>query len=259
MPSVISLGAGVQSTALLLMADAGEFGARPDLAIFADTGWEPKATYEHLDWLESQVSIPIVRVSKGNLRDDTMKSLDGERGDAFASIPVYVKSPTTGKREGALRRQCTREYKLDPIYRELRSRGYRNVEMWLGISLDEVQRMKPARVKWATNRWPLIEKRMSRRACVEWMRERGYPEPPKSACIGCPYHGDNQWRDLRDNRPEEWEEAVEFDAAIRQLPRIEGDAFLHRSLVPLPMVDLSTPEDRGQQSFDEECEGMCGV
>lgn len=45
---VISLGAGVQSTTMALMAAAGEIGPMPDCAIFADTGWEPAAVYEHL-------------------------------------------------------------------------------------------------------------------------------------------------------------------------------------------------------------------
>ena len=40
---VHSLGAGVQSTTLTLMAAHGEIGPMPDGAIFADTGWEPLA------------------------------------------------------------------------------------------------------------------------------------------------------------------------------------------------------------------------
>ena len=35
---VLSLGAGVQSTTLALMAAHGEIGPMPDCAIFADTG-----------------------------------------------------------------------------------------------------------------------------------------------------------------------------------------------------------------------------
>jgi 3'-phosphoadenosine 5'-phosphosulfate sulfotransferase (PAPS reductase)/FAD synthetase len=39
---VISLGAGVQSTTVLLLAHRGELPGGPvDYAIFADTGWEP--------------------------------------------------------------------------------------------------------------------------------------------------------------------------------------------------------------------------
>ena len=36
---VISLGAGVQSSVMALMAAKGEIGPMPDCAIFADTQW----------------------------------------------------------------------------------------------------------------------------------------------------------------------------------------------------------------------------
>jgi hypothetical protein len=255
---VISLGAGVQSTTLLLMAVAGELPVTPELALFADTGWEPRATYEHLARLEEAVGdrIEIVRVQGGDIRRDTMAAAAGE-GNRFASIPLYVTNHQGG--EGTLRRQCTREFKLEPIYRELRRRGYRQVDVALGITMDEIQRMKPSRVKWARNVWPLLDARMRREDCVRWLAEHDHPTPPKSACIGCPFHGDAQWRDLRDNRPDEWADAVEFDAAIRRLPRIDGEAFLHRQRVPLDQVDLTTPEDHGQLALDQmdECEGGC--
>ena len=46
----LSLGAGVQSTTMALMAAHGALTPMPDCAIFADTGWEPEAVYDHLDW-----------------------------------------------------------------------------------------------------------------------------------------------------------------------------------------------------------------
>jgi len=55
---VLSLGAGVQSSVMALMAAHGEL-PRINCAIFADTQWEPKAIYEHLDWLETVVSNPL--------------------------------------------------------------------------------------------------------------------------------------------------------------------------------------------------------
>ena len=42
---VLSLGAGVQSSTLALMASRGEIGPMPDCAIFADTGAEPAKVY----------------------------------------------------------------------------------------------------------------------------------------------------------------------------------------------------------------------
>jgi hypothetical protein len=71
----------------------------------------------------------------------------------------------------------------------------------------------------------------------------------KSACVGCPFHGNAGWRRLRDNDPDGWAEAVEFDKAIRhgyprattQGQQLRGQYFLHRSCQPLDQVDLDTP------------------
>lgn len=257
---VISLGAGVQSTTLYLMACAGGFGERPDCAIFADTGWEPKAVYKHLSWLESRGSIPILRVSGGNIRDD---ALDANR--LFPSMPLYVKNLDGGK--GQLRRQCTSEYKIQPIYRKMREllggkvwNGA--VELWFGISLDEAIRMKDARVKWVVNRWPLIERSVTRLDCMNWLRRNDYEIPPKSACVGCPYHDRATWRRMRREDPESFADAVDFDRRIRNMSRIDGEVYVHRGLVALAEADFSNEEDHGQLSlgdFGEECEGMCGV
>lgn len=252
---VLSLGAGVQSSALLLMADAGMFDDRPDVAIFADTGAEPGAVYEWLDWLEQHVTIPIERVQAGNLRDDIMSATRGER--RVSNPPVFV--DTDGK-AGIVIRGCTRDYKVRPIekrLRELRHGG--KVEQWFGISLDEVQRMRDPRLDWMVNRYPLIDLGMSRHDCLLWLERNGHPTPPRSACTFCPYHSDDEWRRLRDNDPDAWAEAVDVDAAIRDGLPTRGQAYLHRSLKPLHLVDLATPEDRGQLNFDDECEGLCGV
>jgi hypothetical protein len=261
--AVISLGAGVQSSTLLLMAAHGELEPMPKLAIFADTGAEPRSVYEHLEFLERTVGerIEIVRVSAGNLRDDIRDLAAGER-KRLSNPPVFTK---LDGRIGQIPRNCTRDYKIRPIERELRKRGYgkkKPVEQWLGISLDEVQRMKPSQFPGSTTRWPLIEKEMTRMGCFKWLREHGYPTPPKSACTFCPYHSDNAWRELRDGAPEDWEDAVEVDKMLRVLPGLKSEAYVHRSNVPLEEVDLRTAEDRGQYAFDledgsDECGGSC--
>ena len=58
MLKILSLGAGVQSTALLLMSIRGEV-ERFDCAIFADTGWEPAVVYEHLPWLTGEAAVEM--------------------------------------------------------------------------------------------------------------------------------------------------------------------------------------------------------
>jgi hypothetical protein len=243
---VISLGAGVQSTTLALMAMHGEFGPMPDCAIFADTQWEPAAVYAHLEWLDLQVPFPVYRVTQGNLKEAL-------REGGFSAVPFYT---TTGL--GA--RQCTYQYKLRPLYRQVRQllggktpKG--GCEMWVGISSDEMIRMKDARVQYIKNRFPLVERRMSRNDCLRWLERQGYPTPPRSACLGCPFKRDSEWRETRKNE-EEWEETIGVDLAIRAGGKAQ---YMHRSCQPLSQVDFSTAEDHGQLNFLSECEGMCGV
>ena len=265
----ISLGAGVQSTTLYLMACLGEIEPRPDVAIFADTGAEPREVLAHLWRLAENFGhiIPIRVVSGGDLEADCLGATRGERS-RFASAPFRVRGPDG--RPAMLRRQCTREYKIEPINRELRAllglakgeraAGFVTVEQWLGISLDEAQRMKPAQEKWITTRWPLIEKRMTRRDCLAWLERYDQPTPPKSACYFCPFHDNATWRRMRDTQPDLWARAVRFDAEIRRgkLNGVESDAFVHGSLLPLDQAPING-DDRQLNLFNNECEGMCGV
>ena len=268
---VLSLGAGVQSTTMALMAAHSEVGPMPDCAIFADTGWEPAAVMDHLAWLMSPnvLPFPIHIVSDGNIRDNLLAAASGNR---WASIPAFTRSVRrTGRVDiGMIRRQCTGDYKIVPIRRKVRelagltrkrSPKLPVVEQWIGISTDEIIRMKPSFQPWQVNRWPLIERRMSRQDCLAWLKRHGYPIPPKSSCIGCPFHSDAMWRQIRDEDPDAWFDAVDVDRAIRSgLRGIRGEVFLHRSAIPLDEADLSTEADRGQLDlFGNDCEGMCGV
>lgn len=268
---VLSLGAGVQSTTLALLAAHEEIGPMPDCAIFADTGWEPDAVYEHLAWLMSPnvLPFPVHIVSAGNIRDNLIAAGCGRR---WSSIPAFTR--TTNRRGqvsiGMIRRQCTGDYKIDPIRRKVRelagltrkrSPAVPVVEQWIGISTDEIVRMKPSFERWRVNRWPLVERRMARSDCLRWLDRHGYPRPPKSACIGCPFHSDAVWRAMRNHDPAAWADAVEVDRIIRAgLRGIRGEVYLHRSAVPLDEADLSTEADSGQLDlWPNECEGMCGL
>jgi hypothetical protein len=271
---VISLGAGVQSTTMALMAAAGEIGPMPDCAIFADTGSEPTPVYEHLRWLMSHNILPFpvhITGKKTALHDDLMAGTNSGEKRRYAAIPAFLDSDGDA---GMGRRQCTREYKIDPLVKKQRELlGYAprkripkgSCEVWIGISTDEAVRMKPSHNSWSVHRWPLIEKGMNRWDCLQWLRRNGFPEPPKSACTFCPYRSNMEWRYLRDVDPAGWQQAVDVDRAIRgdvsaYARDLKATPYLHRSLVPLEDVDLSTAEERGQPDlFNNECEGMCGV
>ena len=245
---VLSLGAGVQSSTLLLMAVHGELEL--DAAIFADTGWEPAAVYKHLDWLEQETfkaEIPLYRVSAGDIRTNALAG-------GYADMPLYMESPDGSRHMG--RRQCTNQYKLRPIRAKLRELSHHKpVDLLVGISLDEWQRAKDADVKWITHRFPLIDQRMTRANCVTWLERHGYAEPPKSSCIGCPFQTPRQWRRLT---PDEMHDAVAFDEAIRDLsPR--GKQYLYRDFVPLAMADLRSQQDRGQLDLFDGCGVLCAA
>lgn len=264
---VLSLGAGVQSTTLALMAAHGELTPMPDCAIFADTQSEPKAVYAHLAWLTSPnvLPFPVHIVTRGSLRDQIVSGVAAE--GRIDSRPPFFTSP-----DGMLRRQCTHDFKLVPIWRKVRelagvkprSPGPREpiVEQWIGISTDEAQRMKPSQFRWITHRWPLIEAGMSRRDCLAWLDQHDYPRPAKSACTFCPYHSDAMWLDMRQNDPDSWADAIVIDEVIRHgnfQQRKNTEWFLHASRTPLATAPLSALE-RGQPDlFGNECEGMCGV
>jgi hypothetical protein len=263
---VLSLGAGVQSTTLALLAAHGEIEI-PDCAIFADTQWEPRAVYEHLAWLRSNnvLPFPVHVVTRGNIRESirTRRMLKGGR---FAAIPWHIINEDGSAGMG--RRQCSSEYKLEPIaykIRELLGKGQRDrisarsVEVMIGISRDEAYRMKPSRQAYMVNRYPLVERGMRRYDCLLWLKRHGYPEPPKSACIGCPFTDNERWRE-RKQVAAEWADAVLADRELRQgdARGMRGLEFMHRSRLPLDQVDFSV-DDRQLDLFGNECEGMCGL
>lgn len=279
----LSLGAGVQSSALLVMACKGLFGCpKPDLAVFADTGSERAATYRQVEALRAfaeRFGVPVETVTAGSLERQLL-GLESKRASGFkVSIPSFAGTDPKG---GLLRRQCTREYKLDPIRKHIRQRlglepgqraaGKFRVRCLLGISLDEAQRMKTNEDVWVENCYPLIDARLRREDCLGILAEHGIPIPVKSACVFCPYHDNREWVRIRREAPEEFQRAVEVDRAIRDMTKagVTHPAFLHRSRVPLEEVDFDAliAEDEAKakaqarikwDSFDGECEGMCGV
>ena len=267
---VLSLGAGVQSTTLALMAAHGQIGPMPDCAIFADTQAEPAAVYEHLRWLMSPnvLPFPVHVVTAGNLTEEIARQRKkGKR--RRVDVPAYVK---TAEGVSIINRSCTRDFKIAPVEKKIRElTGYTRrkipgsvqVEQWLGISVDEKGRMKESRHDWLTNRWPLIEERMTRGDCLEWMRRHGYPRPPKSSCVFCPFHSNAEWRALA---PVDFASAIEVDDRLREYAAAEyhtrGALYLHRSAKPLRDVDFIDTDPRQEEltGLDyNECEGMCGV
>ena len=259
----LSLGAGVQSSATLLLAVRGRIPTF-DAAIFADTGWEPANVYRQLARLTriaGQAGIPVVRVSNGHIRKDAVDS-----AHRFASMPLFTLGPR-GER-GMARRQCTTEYKIRPIKAEVRRRlGYphpKRVPPWvyaqmaIGISVDEVMRARDSDVRYMRNTFPLLDLGWRREDCVRFLTAHGLGDTPKSSCITCPFHDDGFWADLKANSPAEWADAVAFDHAIRHGSAranadghpLRGTYYLHPSRIPL---DRAVLRPRGRSTDAPGC------
>ena len=244
--TVISLGGGVQSSVMTLMASRGAFDNIPDCAIFADTHWEPPTIYTHLEWLAGQLRFPLHVVDNGRSLREDVKALTNHSGSQnYVDIPVYLKG-RDGEGDGIGRRQCTDNYKIRPIRKKIRDLlGLKprqrvpsgvTVELWLGISTDEAIRMKTSRDRWITNRYPLIEAAMSRQDCIDWWAAR-YDRPlERSACVACPFQSRQRWVETKRRWPDLFAEAVQIDANLRDSNRglaLDKTPYLHMLRMPL--------------------------
>lgn len=276
MKRILNLGAGTQSSVLLLMADRGDIEPL-DVAVFADTGWEPEAVYKHLEWLEGECkNTKIVRVSNGNIYTDALNSsINARKGDGkrFAAMPLFIRNTDGTHMKGMLRRQCTGEYKIDPIRKYIKTEvlGLKPrarypktpvVTQVFGISVDEFQRMRAPDGPWVLFEYPLVKMRWVRSTTINWAREH-YPDRvfPRSACIGCPFRDNKSWAEIKKDSPDEWQQAVHLDETIRHANSIPSTAYLHSSRTPLKDVDFRSSDDKNNQLnlWQDECEGMCGV
>lgn len=292
MKRILSFGVGVQSSTLLYMSGLGKL-PKLDAAIFADPQWESEATYAHLEFCKefaAKHGIALHVRTAGNLRQDLIdfwgkrRSADGKR---HASIPAFIKNPDGSK--GIVRRQCTGTYKIDVVERFVREEvlGLKPrqrwplepvIEQWIGISSDEFTRRRRSERPAIVFRYPLLDdlhvrdglltRGFSRNDCLTWIRSVGLPIPPRSACLGCPFHSDTEWAAMKANDTKGFADACEVDRMIRLGERsyqdsrgeLRGEPYLHSSLIPLELVEFKPSADRPHvDGMVQECTGMCGL
>ena len=262
---VLSWGCGAPSTTLGVLSALGELEPL-DLIITSDTGWERQATYDARDWYAAWFRERGIRV-------ELIDGGDVRLGDSGSyHVPFWTE---TG---GPLRRQCTREYKIRPIRRKVREiLGYLPskppapaagaVEQWLGYTWDEVGRMRENDVAFQVNRYPLIEKRMTRDDCVRFLASHDLPVPVKSACVFCPFRRASEYLEMQRDAPEEWMVAVEFDEENRDNAYADRGSnadrlYIYKSrMVPTPLKDANLVADaereRNKQMMLPMCDGPC--
>lgn len=268
--TVMAFGGGVQSTALLVMIglqdDRLDGWELPRYAVFADPGSEHERTYAHIwrcaEWADER-GVEVRMTSTERRLVDAL--LEDQR---FASIPAYTLIEGS---KGILNRNCTADHKVVPLAREYRRLLVANgtprgkVDVWMGISLDEIQRVKPSGSKWQRRVHPLIDLGMRRGDCLNYLAASGWPDVPKSACVFCPFHSASAWVELAREDGAAWAEVVRVDEAIRDMNGrggVKGALYLHGSCRPIKEVslDLLAQGDLlGENVWDNECTGLCGV
>lgn len=263
----LSFGAGVQSSVMLMRALAGDI-ERPDHVIWADTGFEPRAVYRHVDWAERQCAkhgLPFHRVrSKLTLRDSFHEFERGERKHWKNAAPIRNEdgAPTL--------RKCTAGVKIYPLRKaEIKLLGHKtsrgipkgSAVVQIGISTDEARRAAPSEESWVDRSYPLIDPlKMTRNDCRAWW-EAHFPHVnlPSSSCTICPFKTVKMWHDMRQNQPDDFAEAVDYDERIRAAyEKYYGRSF-YLTGQARPLSDLG-PE---QGALDLEdaiyCAGGCGL
>lgn len=265
----LMLGLGRQSVAMLLMAERGLIGPKPDAAIVADMGMAERGwAREMLRTLQSPnfpLSIPIITHSSGNLEGDFEDATLGIT-NRFSQPPLFLKNEF-GER-GRLPRRCTRDFKVTPNIAEVkRMLGYAKgarmpremiAEQWLGFSIEEIGRFAPNKEEWLGARAPLIEIGWTTAQCERWVLEEYGLKVRHSGCYFCPNSGDGVWAAMKRDDLPEFERACQMDEASRHgIPGVNNEAYIHSSLEPLRSIDFEQRiADRQGQLLDWQSDGI---
>ena len=244
-----SSGGGVQSTAIAVLVAQRKLPT-PELMVMADTGREQTPVW---DYLRDYVN-PMLRQTVGREIEIA--------GHALATVDLYSKSgklliPAFTAPSGKLPTYCSTEWKRRVVRRWLRLKGHgprRPIDTWIGISRDEITRMKDSDVDWQRYTYPLIDLVPTRRVdCIQLVLDAGLPTPPRSSCWMCPFHTRAEWVEMT---PSDKAKAILLDEEIRQQ---DPNVYLHNSRKPLiEVLEMTDGEEVDER--DGVCDsGYCFV
>jgi hypothetical protein len=253
--TVWSCGGGTQSAGIAAKIVRGEL-PKPDVAVMADTGREASEVWRYYDAVLrpelAAVGVDLVRLphSFEGTGWNTVDVWGGEDGKTML-VPMFTSHSGT---IGQLPKYCSNEWKTRPVKRYCRSLGLTGGIIWIGFSIDELHRMRSfdPRESW-NHAYPLIDQRNTRGDCIAVVERMGWPPPPRSACWMCSYRTRHEWKHLKRVDPDDFQRAVHFDHAARE---IDPTLYLHSSGVPLDQVDFDAVDPQGDL-LDQCASGMC--
>ena len=245
---VWSYGGGTQSAAIAVLVLQGKL-PRPDVIIMANTSREVTETWEYLHETVApalnSIGLKVNVIPHSYAYWDIVKE---KKSDIL--IPAFTRRYGT---VGKMPTFCSNEWKRRPIQRWLREQGIDNCDVWLGMSTDEMERMKESELKWYRHVYPLIEIiPMNRHACIHLVEGYGWPKPPKSRCWMCPNMSPQAWKDLKQKWPRDFKLATELEKDLRIK---DPDIYLHE--LGIPLEQAINESERQSDMFDGCDSGYC--
>lgn len=247
---VWAFGGGVQTICTLTLIAEKQL-PKPARATMVDTSRERSLTWQYVN----TYAVPLMKSMGMELEivphSYATVDLYGKNGDLL--IPAYT---TNGK----LPTFCSNEWKRRPMFRYLAEQGYgpkKPIITWMGMSLDEIERMRISDVKWAKNHYPLIfDVPLRRHECALQIERFGLPIPPKSACWMCPHLDNEEWEQEAELTPEDFAKAVQLEQDVnsKDISNGKDGIWLHKSLVPL---DRATFESKELLPMEQLCADVC--
>lgn len=235
---VFSYGGGVQSNAVMVLAEQGKI--RVDAFVFANVG-DDSENPETLAYIENHAKPYMeahgMRYIEVRRKGPSLYQVAADPKRRSVCIPARRRAE--GGSDGRAHRNCTTDWKIVPVDRWIVGNyAGQHVKLGLGISVDEFQRARSTAWNdrddvskrklgfWRSRWYPLLDLRLNRVQCAELILSAGLPLPPKSSCFFCPFRRKPEWVTLRAENPELFERAAKLEDALNA-KGLEGVYRLH--------------------------------
>lgn len=200
--NVVSYGGGVDSTAMILRMIDEKIPI--DYVVFADTGVEIPETYEtlkHMQKLLDENSIPLVTVRN------------------FGMITLLQRCIKRNVFPDTYRRWCTRDFKIAPIHKFYKKTLKGFINEFMGIDCAETKRIRIAKEPFIKKCYPLVDWKMDRKACLQYIEDKEFPFTIKSGCYFCPFNSPTRWQWLKKTHPKLFALSVKLERMSKHFPK----------------------------------------
>ena len=191
---ILSFGAGVQTTALAILAVQGKMPV--DVVVFADTKGEKPETY----WYMENYTIPLLQHE--GIRFEWLENQSKYDGKSLYDFSIKHQFLP-----GMPSRQCSDHFKARVIHKK-----FPKAQKMIGFNTDEIKRSENPIHKGSI--FPLLELGYSGSDCVQIIQDYGWMIPTKSSCFFCPFQRPYEWNWLKTRHYDLFHKALELEQAM---------------------------------------------